>query len=227
LIERSIAADPLHGLRDVRVRAVIHVEGARPEAASALIFFSSGPAPLNTAPVIAAVRTARVGQPLQDLPPDHFLLSLSVAQANAIRPVPRSGSLEEYDSVDLSGTTVRLRERITYSFYANDSLALGRGLVLKQGAIPVVIYRGLDDFEADEPDPGTPDGPQGLFVAVPVRAGGGSGTVWIVARDSRGAASWVSIPYVAADERGCGGASPGGGPTPVDSRCPQLQFGCF
>jgi hypothetical protein len=221
LLQQAKAADPLRGLRDVRVRAVVHVEGARPPSASALLFFSSQPQPLNRAPVIAGLRTGRDGAPLVEVSPGNLFLELSEQHTNAIRPVLDPGSLEEYDSVDLAGKAVHLRERVTYSFFADDTIALGRGLVLKQGAIPIVIYRGLDDFEADEPQPGTPDTPQGLFDAVAVHAGGSSGTIWIVARDSRGASSWVSVPYTALEERPeCEGPPPHGG-------CPQLQFGCL
>ncbi|MFL5246408.1 MAG: hypothetical protein ACJ79V_01185, partial [Myxococcales bacterium] len=73
----------------------------------------------------------------------------------------------------------------------------------------------------DEPEPGTPDSPEGLFLAVPVHAGGSSGIVWIVARDSRGGISWMSVPYSAAEERpGCTGPPPHSG-------CPELKFGCL
>ena len=219
IIQRAVAADPLHALRDVRIRAVLHVDGARPPSASTLLFFSSGSGPLNRAPHIVGLRTGRDGAPLADIPMDNPALKLSEQHTNALRPVLEPPALEEYDSVDLAGRPVHVRERVTYSFYADDTVALGRGLVLKQGTIPVVIYRGLDDFEADEPEPGTPDTPQGLFDAVPVHAGGSGGTVWIVARDSRGATSWISVRYVAIEERANCGAAGGG--------CPQLQFGCL
>jgi hypothetical protein len=171
-------------------------------------------------PSMIAVRAGRDGKPLEEIPASNLAIKMSEAHTTAIRPVLADGSLEEYDSIDLAGNPIHLRERVTYSFYTDSSVALGRGLVLKHGAIPVVIYRGLDDFEADEPDPGTPDTPQGLFDAVPVHAGGNTGSIWIVARDSRGGISWLSIPYVAVEERPeCRGPPPHGA-------CPELQFGC-
>ncbi|MFL5423539.1 MAG: hypothetical protein ACJ783_00780, partial [Myxococcales bacterium] len=218
LLRQSIAADPLHGLRDVRVRVVVRVAGAA--RASALLFFSSAPGPLNRAPAMIGLRTGRDGNPLQDLPPTGLFLQLSEQHTNALRPVLAPDALEDYDSVDLAGNPVHLRERVTYSFYSDATLALGRGLTLRLGDVPVVIYRGLDDFEADEPEPGTPDTPEGLFLAVPIHAGGSSGIVWIVARDSRGGISWMSVPYSAAEERpGCTGPPP-------HSACPELKFGC-
>lgn len=219
VLQQSIAADPLRGLRDVRVRAVVRLaSGAR---ASALLFFSSAPGPLNRAPLMIGLRTGRDGKPLQDLEPANPFLQLSEQHTNALRPVLALDALEEYESVDLAGNPVHLRERITYSFYSDATLALGRGLTLRLGDVPIVIYRGLDDFEADEPDPGTPDTPDGLFLAVPVHAGGSSGIVWIIARDSRGGISWMSVPYKAAEERpGCLGPPP-------HSACPELKFGCL
>jgi hypothetical protein len=221
LLQQSIAADPLHGVRDVRVRAVVHVAGAERASASVLLSFSSRPGPLNRAPAIVGLRTGRDGKPLADVPAVNPFLAMSEQHTNAIRPLLAPDALEEYDSIDLAGKPVHLRERVTYSFYADDTLALGRGLTLQQGAISVVIYRGLDDFEADEPEPGTPDTPEGLFSAVPVHAGGSSGIVWIVARDSRGGVSWMSIPYRAAEERAvCRGPPP-------HPDCPELKFGCL
>jgi hypothetical protein len=223
LLQQSIAADPLHGLRDVRVRAVIHIPGADRATASVLLFFSSGPGPFNRAPGMVGLRSGRDGKPLTDEPSLDAVLTLSVQHAQAMRPVLAPDALEEYDSVDLAGNTVHLRERVTYSFFSDQGLALGRGLVLRQGTVPVVVYQGLDDFEADEPDPGTPDTPAGLFDAVPVQPGGSAGRIWIVARDSRGAVSWIAVPYFARDERpNCQGAL---GPSRIG--CPTLQFGCL
>jgi len=227
LLQQSMAADPLRGLRDVRVRVVLHVAAARPESATALLFFSSGRAPLNRAPTIVGLRVGRDGSPLQDIPSGNFFLPLSETKKSALRHVLAPGGLEEYDSIDLAGNQVRLRERVTYSFYTDASVALGRGLVVNAGPNPVVQFRGLDDFEADEPEPGTPDTPEGLFDAVPAHSEaivGSHGKVWIVARDSRGGTSWLSVPYLAVEERpGC--------LLPLAERarnhtCPELQFGC-
>jgi len=220
LIQRSIAADRLSGLRDVRVRAVITVAGARPASGSGLLFFSNRPDPVNRAPVIAGLRSAQVGQPLEDIPPPVFELHMTVAKMNAVRPVLQPGALEEYDSLDLQGHPVHLRERITWSFFSSDDLALGRGLQIIAGQLPTVVYRGVDDFEADEPDPGTPESSQGLFNAVVVRPGDGRGEFWIVVRDSRGGVSWVPVVYQAIEERReCKGTGP-------NRNCPQLLFGC-
>jgi len=220
LIQEAIAADPLRGLRDVRVRAVIQVVGARPASASGLLFFSSRPGPLNRAPVIAGLRSAQVGQPLQDVPPPVFEIDMTVAKMNAVRPVLQAGALEEYDSLDLQGKPVHLRERVTYSFFSSDSMALGRGLELVAGQLPTVAYRGLDDFEADEPDPGTPENGQGLFNAVVVSSGNSRGVFWIVARDSRGGISWVTVVYQGIEEREqckC---------PPPRRNCAELLYGC-
>jgi hypothetical protein len=228
ILQESIAADPLRGLRDVRVRVVVHVVGAKPESASALVFFTSRPGPLNQPPAIVGLRAGIDGSPLRDLPANPFFVQLSEARKSALRPVLAPGALEEYESVDLDGRPVLLRERVTYSFFTDASVALGRGLTISAGPVPIIQYRGLDDFEADEPEPGTPDTPDGLFDAVPSRGAftlGTVGEIWIVARDSRGGTSWLTVPYVAIEERpGC--------QEPQQVRalthdCPELQFGCL
>jgi hypothetical protein len=178
---------------------------------------------LNRAPIIAALRSAEVGQPLADIPPPVFEIPMTVAKMNAVRPVLEPGALEEYDSLDLDGNPVHLRERVTYSFFSSDNLALGRGLELNAGREPTVAYRGLDDFEADEPEPGTPEDPHGLFRAVAVHSGSRTGLFWIVVRDSRGGVSWTAVSYQAVEKRPDCLKSPPHRPPDV---CPELLFGC-
>src|SRR5947199_4113170 len=108
-------------------------------------------------------------------------------------PVITTGAMEEYDTFDLDENAVHLQERIRYSFYATPGLSLGR-LLLRSVGGNVVYYPNGTDVEADEPPPGTPDSPGGLMLLEAVKRGGVTGTIWIVARDSRGAISWLELP---------------------------------
>ena len=75
--------------------------------------------------------------------------------------------------------------------------------------------------EADEPPPGTPDPPSGLMVTEAVQRGSFTGTMWIVARDSRGATSWMEVPVSAFElDPACTG------PPPLQG-CSRLDFACL
>ena len=149
-----------------------------------------------------------------------FLPSAVIAQPTGLRPVLAPGAMEEYDTVDLAGHTVHLQERIRYSFYVTPGLNIGRILLRSVGG-SVVSFGNGSDVEADEPPPGTPDPPGGLILLEAVERGGGQGTLWIVARDSRGATSWLEQPVSSVEvDPNCLGPPPLRG-------CAQLDFGCF
>jgi len=74
--------------------------------------------------------------------------------------------------------------------------------------------------EADEPeDPSL--FPHGLVSAYDAWPGNQSGTLWIVARDGRGAEAWVRMQYSAREERGACCTDR------FTKCCPQLFYGCL
>jgi hypothetical protein len=213
MIAAAIAADPLRGAGGIRVLATLRVAGAVPDAVSTPIIFALPGQPRNRPPTVAAVRVAREGFAYGDASVGVDMFSSS---PHGLRPVLAPGAIEEYDTTDFSGRLVHLRERILYSFYATSGLAIGR---LQHGTTGLVIYYGNgSDSEAEEPPAGTPDPSAGL---IPLTALG-SGTLWVVARDSRGAAAWLEVPVrvTGVDPRCANGAFP-----PFFD-CVQASFGC-
>jgi hypothetical protein len=224
LVAQAIASDPLHGFGGIRVRAGLRVAGAIPASASTDLVFTTptSASPPNRAPAFAGLNAAVYPQAPA---PARFAvdqpLGMTVAQPEVIRPVLADGSLEEYDAVDFEGAIVHLRERVRYSFYATPSLHVGHLDFASSPAVGgIVVYRGDDDYEADEPEPGTPDPPLGLMWVTPTLRGGGAATLWIVARDSRGGVAWQTVPVTAVEENpACQGPPPRSG-------CPFIDFGC-
>ena len=127
------------------------------------------------------------------------------------------GALEEYETTDFSGRVVLLQERILYSFYATPALAIGR---LQHTTTGLAIYYGNgNDSEAEEPPASAPDPPAGL---IPLTALG-SGTLWVVARDSRGATAWLEVRVRVTDvEPRCRQ-----GAFPPFFDCVEASFGCL
>jgi hypothetical protein len=215
MMRSALAADPLHGFAGVRILVTLRVSGARPSAASTpLIFALLGKPDVNHAPSIVGVRTARPGYPFG---PASQSIEMFSGTPYAVRPVLDPAAIEEYDTIDFSGHPVRLRERIRYSFYATPGLAIGR---LQRGPSGLVVAYGAgSDYEADEPEPGTPDPPSGL---IPVTALARDGAMWIVARDSRGGTAWLEVPIKAPNEEPrCNGQA-----FPPLFDCVRASFGC-
>jgi hypothetical protein len=185
LVAAARAADPLRGAGGIRVLATLRVAGAVPQAASTPIVFVEPGQLRNHAPVLTGMRVAREGFPYS---PASVGIEMFSESPHGLRPVLEPGSIEEYDTIDFSGRAVHLLERIRYSFYATPGLFIGR---LQHGTTGLAVYYGTaNDFEADEPDPGTPEPPSGL---IPLTAMG-NGILWVVARDSRGATAWLTVP---------------------------------
>jgi hypothetical protein len=130
------------------------------------------------------------------------------------------GAVEDYDTVDLAGRAVHLQERIRYSLYVTPGLNVGR-ILLRNFGPSVVSFENGSDVEAEEPPPGTPEPPLGVMLLEAVERGGSQGTLWIVARDSRGATDWLEVPVSSVEtDPNCQGPPPRNG-------CSQLDFGCF
>jgi hypothetical protein len=221
LIAAAVAADPLRGFGGMRVLAELRVEGAKPGTATTPIIFSQKLSqPRNHPPAMQGLRFTPQGEPSADAPPPPASMEITVGQPIGLRPVLAPGAVEEFDTVDLAGHSVHLQERIRYSFYVTPGLNIGRILLRNFGG-SVVSFENGNDVEADEPPPGTPDPPMGVMLLEAVQRGGSQGTLWIVARDSRGATDWSEVPVSAVElDLNCLGPQPRSG-------CAQLDFGCL
>ncbi len=72
---------------------------------------------------------------------------------------------------------------------------------------------------SSEPDPGVQRPAEGLTRYRYLKVRGGGATIWIVARDSRGAQAWFELRVGATDLRGCLNNTP--------PMCKLLEFGCL
>ncbi|MFL5375112.1 MAG: hypothetical protein ACJ78T_14055 [Myxococcales bacterium] len=216
VVAAARAADSLRGAGGIRVLATLRVAGAVPEAASTPIVFVEPGQVRNRAPVLTGMRVAREGFPYES---SSVRIEMFSESPHGLRPVLEPGSLEDYDTIDFSGRAVHLRERIRYSFYASPGLFIGR---LEHGITGLAVYYGNgNDFEADEPDPGSPEPLSGL---IPLTAMG-NGVLWVVARDSRGATSWLTVPVkVKAEDPRC---AKGAFPPFFDCLYSNAIFGCL
>jgi hypothetical protein len=221
LVAAARKADPLQGAGDIRVLVTMRVAGAVPPLASAPILFVRPGVPRNRAPTLDGIRIARGGFSLGPA-------SVSIAMFNSapygLRPVLTPGAVEEYDATDFSGGVVHLRERILYSFYATPGLAVGR---LQRSPRGLIVYYGNgNDYQAEEPPPDVPEPAAGL---IPLMAlGEGGGTLWIVARDSRGGTAWLEVPVDSTklDPRCCQ-ANCTGEVFPTYGDCLRVVLGCL
>jgi hypothetical protein len=212
VIRQSLAEDPLAGYGGIRVQLQLEAlgNGKRATGEKLLLFARPGEGrALNKAFEIAGLRVRRFthlyhengGPPPPDdqtLVPGQALI-LDVGDPVWLQPVLAPGALEEYETRDLAGRTVRLREQVTYSFYNSPHAVLG-------------------ESSSSEPQPDGPQPLRGLTEMTYLRVGGGTGTLWVVARDSRGAQAFLQVPFFAGDRRGC---------WITGGRCALFEFGCF
>lgn len=226
LLRQAKSQDPLHGTAGIQLRLQITVEvdGKRRIALKTLYFQEPGSTlEVNHAIELSGVRVTSRGSS-NDVPPD-VLAKVDVAQPFGLRPLLGVGAgaqaaIEEYDTIDLRGQRVHLRENVTYAFYAPSSLFLGRVDYTRSAGNAVAIYTGLPGDVANEPAPGEPEPANGLVAATAVWPGNQTGLVWIVAADGRGAETWTTLRYDATEQRpACLGPPPKQG-------CPRLLFGC-
>jgi hypothetical protein len=168
--------DDLKGFGGIRVQYSFRVDhgdaGAAVYGSKVILYSPRGGTP-NHNPVVSGVQLSREGQPLGNvnagdalqLPPDVEI---------GLRPLLADGSIETYQTTDLRGNVVTLKEQPRYSFF-------------------VAPGAEVDRDTADEPLDGVapPDG----LARVTLHAG--SGPLWIVVRDGRGGESWVEFPLAA------------------------------
>ena len=187
LLDASLRADALAGFGGVRLEARLDVQGAPP--ARKLLLFSRSSAP-NQPIEVAGVRATRLGVEVSragDFQQPGPQLQLTVGLQFGLLPLLGEGG-EEYDVIDLSGRSVRLRERVSYELYSSGALYFGK-LPYSVTVGPLVYFGTLDPDAALADEPlGAPPSNGTLDATV-----FGSGWLWIVARDGRGAVAWASV----------------------------------
>ena len=173
-VEKFRAGDALLGLGGVRVMLALSVSDGDPRkdvAADKILLYSKVGTPPNHNPELTGLSLS-AGCVQSSLAPGETL-KLKRGVECGLRPVLAEGAQEEYDTTDLRGNAVHLKEQPRYFFFA---------------------LRGaeLDRATADEPLDGVAP-PEGLTRIEAVSDG--PGTMWVVVRDGRGGESWLEIPW--------------------------------
>lgn len=215
LLAAAVASDPLLGYGGIRVQLALDVSSDFEQAHGEKLLLFSPPSsrPPNHGFEIIGLEVNRYAHQNHEEsnfppPPDHQVLKpgepllLDVGDPVYLRPLLSAGAQEEYDVVDLSGRTVHLREQISYTFYTPR-------------------HGEFSTFESSEPDPAVQAPEGGLTNYRFLKYGGGAGDLWVVARDSRGAQTWLTVPFGARDARTCFANHDRTSP------CPLLEFGCL
>jgi len=184
-LDAGVAADALGGLGGIRVQLSVAIDDGDPNAplfASKTILYSPKGTPPNHNPLMTGVQLSQQGADAGTLLPDQppsdkcelpGCLKLTPGVEVGLRPILAPDAREEYDTTDLRGNTVHLKEDPSYSFFVTDG-------------------GGIDRDTADEPLDGVAP-PDGLSRIDAIS--GASGTLWIVVRDGRGGESWLSYPW--------------------------------
>jgi len=181
VVKLALEDDRLKGFGGIRVQFWLAADDGDPhgpaEASKLLLYTTAPEASRNGNPKIVELQiTARDGA---IVPPDPTsgTFPISAGVEYGVRPVLGTGraGIEEYDTVDLSGNTIHLREEPRYSFFAT---------------LPLDVDR--DD--ADEPLPGQPQPANGI---ARFSSGPGTSTMWVVVRDGRGGIGWISATFTA------------------------------
>jgi hypothetical protein len=180
-IAQALRSDDLKGFGGIRVQFSLEVDDGDPHdpvRASKILLYSTAPDSMrNHNPDVVALEITRDGAHFATVPADGTL-SVTAGVEYGLRPVlgPGSAGIEEYDTVDLSGNTIHLRETPRYSFF---------------GTAPI----DFDRDDADEPLPGQPQPVNGI---ARFTAGVGTSSMWVVVRDGRGGIGWISVQCTAA-----------------------------
>jgi hypothetical protein len=170
-------ADDLKGFGGIRVQFSMQADDGDPHGpalASKILLYTTGPdTSRNHNPEIAGLEITLDGQHFETVSPDGKLF-LQAGVEYGLRPLLGSGpsGIEEYDTTDLSGNTVHLREEPRYSFFTTAPASVDRDI-------------------ADEPLPDQPQPTNGL---ARITLSGRGAVLWVVVRDGRGGVGWISVP---------------------------------
>ncbi|HWE23682.1 MAG TPA: hypothetical protein VG496_07045 [Myxococcales bacterium] len=169
-------ADDLKGFGGIRVQFAMQVDDGDPLGpvqASKILLYTTGPdSTRNHNPEIASLEITQDGAHVASVG-NGDTLSLTAGVEYGVRPLLGSGGagIEEYDTIDLSGKTVHLREEPRYSFFATPPASFDRDT-------------------ADEPLPDQPQPTNGL---ARLTLSGPGAILWVVVRDGRGGVGWISV----------------------------------
>jgi len=181
VVALALQDDRLKGFGGIRVQFSLEVHDGDPHdpvMASKILLYTTAPdAMRNRNPEVVGLEITRAGAHFATVAPGETL-TVTAGVEYGLRPVlgPGGAGIEEYDTVDLTGQTIHLRETPRYSFFAT---------------VPI----DFDRDDADEPLPGQPQPANGI---ARFTAGVGSGSMWVVARDGRGGIGWISVRCTAA-----------------------------
>ncbi|HYV66301.1 MAG TPA: hypothetical protein VE964_08660 [Myxococcales bacterium] len=175
-IAQALQSDDLKGFGGVRVQFSLEASDGDPHSpamASKILLYTTAPESMrNHNPEIVALKITRDGVDQGAVMPGGTF-SVTAGIEYGLQPVLESGpgGIEEYDTVDLSGKLVHLREEPRYSFFATTGV-------------------DFDRDDADEPLPGQPPPTNGI---ARFTAGPACGSIWVVARDGRGGVGWIGV----------------------------------
>jgi hypothetical protein len=175
MVRAALQDDKLKGLGGIRVQLSIELDDGDPMgpvSAAKLLLYSKNDHVPNHVPAIESLQLTRNGVPAGAIAPGQSL-QLSRGVALGLRPVLAPGSIEEYDTTDLTGKTVRLREQLSYAFYVTRSAEVDRETASEplDGVAPTDGLTRIDSLAA------------------------GDGTLWVVVRDGRGGESWIQQAF--------------------------------
>ncbi len=178
VIAYAQSSDKLKGLNGIRLMFALAVADGDPHSPVAadkiLVYSKAGTAAPNHNPQMTGFALTIEGAPAGGAAPGQTL-QLRLGISYGVRPVLAEGAREQYDTTDLRGAVVHLREPAAYAFFATPGAEFDRDT-------------------ADEPLDGVAP-PDGLVRLRAARAA--SGTLWVVVRDGRGGESWLEIPWTA------------------------------
>jgi hypothetical protein len=173
-IAQALQSDDLKGFGGIRLQFSLQVDDGDPHdpvMASKILLYTKVPDSMrNHNPEVVSLRITLDGADYAPVGPGGTF-SVTPGVEYGLRPVLGTGGagIEEYDTVDLSGNTIHLREEPRYSFFATTGV-------------------DLDRDGADEPLPGQPEPVNGL---ARFTASAGCGSIWVVVRDGRGGIGWI------------------------------------
>ena len=173
-IAQALESDDLKGFGGIRVQFSLQVDDGDPHdpvMASKILLYTTVPDSMrNHNPELVSLRITLDGADYATVGPGG-MFPVTPGVQYGLRPVLGTGGagIEEYNTVDLSGNTIHLREAPRYSFFATTGV-------------------DLDRDGADEPLPGQPEPVNGL---ARFTASAGCGSIWVVVRDGRGGIGWI------------------------------------
>ena len=183
LLIASAQASPLMGYGGLQVELQLGVDTADPFGVQlghkTLVFnprTADGNPNRNHNPSITGMKLLdQMGHDLGARAPGEPLL-LTLHQEIGLRPVLAAGSIETYQTIDLTGARVTVRENLAWDFYSTANADFDKG-------------------SASEPLAGVADPLEGLTRFTAIKQA--TGTLWAVVHDGRGGTDWIQIPWTA------------------------------